>query len=154
MSGFNSERSANYRYNFFRINPGIGKHRKYYHCSYCGHIKRKDDITVDHLIPVNKVLKGRHKRFWRMMLRTHGINDVNDTRNLVPACKGCNSKKGTKTGWWIIKGLIGRHFGFWCIEKPVKWSVISGLAWWIYTDPKGIADCANHAFALLVKLFR
>ena len=120
MERFNNERSANYRCNFFKANKGLRGHRKHYHCSYCGRIKKKDDITVDHLIPVNKVLKGCHKRFWKMVLRLNGINDINDTRNLVPACRKCNSRKGANTGIWIIRGLIGRHFGFWCIEKPVK----------------------------------
>lgn len=147
MERFNNERSANYRCNFFKVNKGLRGRRKHYHCSYCGKIKKKDDITVDHLIPVNKVLKGRHKRFWKMVLRFNGINDINDTRNLVPACRKCNSRKGTNTGIWILRGLVGRHFGFWCIEKPVKWSLIATFAYWLYTDPKELTDGINYVFS-------
>lgn len=147
MERFNNERSANYRCNFFKANKGLRGHRKHYHCSYCGRIKKKDDITVDHLIPVNKVLKGCHKRFWKMVLRLNGINDINDTRNLVPACRKCNSRKGANTGIWIIRGLIGRHFGFWCIEKPVKWLLIVIFAYWLYTDPKELTDGINYVFS-------
>lgn len=147
MGRFNNERSTNYRCNFFKVNKGLRGRRKHYHCSYCGRIKKKDDITVDHLIPVNKVLKGHHKRFWKMILRFNGINDINDTRNLVPACRKCNSRKGTNTGIWILRGLVGRHFGFWCIEKPVKWILIIIFAYWLYTDPKGLADGVNYVFS-------
>lgn len=147
MERFNNERSANYRCNFFKANKGLRGHRKHYHCSYCGRIKKKDDITVDHLIPVNKVLKGCHKRFWKMVLRLNGINDINDTRNLVPACRKCNSRKGANTGIWIIRGLIGRHFGFWWIEKPVKWLLIVIFAYWLYTDPKELTDGINYVFS-------
>lgn len=82
-----------------------------------------------------------------MVLRLNGINDINDTRNLVPACRKCNSRKGANTGIWIIRGLIGRHFGFWCIEKPVKWLLIVIFAYWLYTNPKELTDGINYVFS-------
>lgn len=44
-------------------------------CAYCGHI---GDLTLDHVIP-----------------RSQG--GANDARNLVMACKSCNSSKGDRT---------------------------------------------------------
>lgn len=48
-------------------------------CFYCGRLLTLDQLTLDH-----KLSRGRHpeKRF--------------DENNLVPACWGCNEKKGSK----------------------------------------------------------
>ena len=45
-------RSDDYRKSFFHHNKGIG-HGKYL-CAYCGKIKKKDVITVDHIFPLKK----------------------------------------------------------------------------------------------------
>lgn len=120
----NYMRSTNYRYNFLKKNGGIRHKWKYYHCSYCGRICRKENIVIDHLIPVYKVSFGPHKKYWRKRLRSQGIANVNDIRNLVPACNRCNRKKGTKTGLWLLRGRIGQSFKFWCFYKPIKWFAI------------------------------
>lgn len=140
---FISERSTNYRYNFFRVNKGINGHRRYYHCSYCGRIKKKDNITVDHLIPVNKVVKGKCRNFWRGVLQVNGVKDINDIRNLVPACRKCNSRKSANTGMWILRGIIGKHFGFWCVWKPIKLAILVAIICYMYTGCPGLENLAQ-----------
>lgn len=119
----NYSRSTTYRQEFFRKKRGL-MDGKYYWCAYCGRIKKRANITVDHLIPVNKVLRGKHRSIWRTYLSLHGIKNVNQVENLVPACKRCNSKKGTKTGIWVVRGRVGNHFFFWLIYKPIRLGVI------------------------------
>lgn len=123
-------RNNSYRYDFFRKNKGIFKNYRWYHCAYCGKIKKKKNITVDHLIPINNVLHGKSKTWWRFVLRLKGIKDVNDTNNLVPACKQCNTRKGTKTGLWLLRGSIGKHFRFWIVYKPIRFMVITYAVWY------------------------
>ena len=41
------------------------------------------------------------------------IAGVNDVKNLVPACSGCNRKKGAKLGRWITKARLGKHRSYW-----------------------------------------
>jgi 5-methylcytosine-specific restriction endonuclease McrA len=47
-------------------------------CQYCGHPMEFGQITVDHVVP----------------FRNGGTNEYT---NLIPCCKGCNSRKGTKS---------------------------------------------------------
>ena len=55
------ERSNDYRQQFFKANkPLFGKN--IYQCAYCGKLKRKKNITVDHVIPVNKVNETGYRR--------------------------------------------------------------------------------------------
>ena len=106
-------RSSNYRYNFFKEHPGfLGK---FYQCAYCGHIHTRKNITVDHIIPVDKVIKGKKREKYKKILKRQGIEDVNDVRNLVAACKRCNQRKSSNTGFWILKARIGKHPAFWLI---------------------------------------
>lgn len=128
----NYTRGTHYRSDFFKHNKGIFGNYKIYHCAYCGKIQSYKKITVDHLIPVNKVLHGKHKKYWRKRLKRMMINDVNDYRNLVPACKRCNSKKGTKTGFWILRGKVGKNFGFWLVYKPIKIATIIGFMVFVF----------------------
>lgn len=59
-----------------------------YRCAYCG--KTPDYLTKDHLIPL--IAGGKH-----------------DITNIVPACKGCNSRKHTSLDFeWLMKPLIRR----------------------------------------------
>lgn len=104
-------RSSNYRYRYFKEHPGL--FNTFYQCAYCGKIKTRKNITVDHVIPVDKVVKGKKREKYKRILRRQGITDVNDVRNLVPACKSCNSKKSANTGFWILKGRIGKYPLFW-----------------------------------------
>ena len=52
--------------------------------------------------------------FW---MRLIGIDNVNDVRNLAPACRKCNIKKGRKTGIWIIKAIVGKYELYWVIRR-------------------------------------
>ena len=105
-----SGRSSNYRQKAFDSWTPLRDGR--YRCVYCGRKLDKDHVEVDHLYPVGAV-----KRNFRLQkrLKTAGRGSVNDVDNLVPACSGCNRRKGMKMGKWIIKGKLGRH--------PVYWKV-------------------------------
>lgn len=46
-------------------------------------------------------------------MKIKGIHNINDVKNLISSCSKCNSRKSDKMGLWIIKGEIGRHFGYW-----------------------------------------
>ncbi len=106
-----SRRSSDYRKAFFEANaPNAGKCR--YFCAYCGFPVRKDRITVDHLIAVKR---AQRSRFYLYLLRKWGCKSVNDVWNLVPSCRRCNSKKGTKAGVWVFRGKLGRHTRFWVV---------------------------------------
>jgi hypothetical protein len=48
-------------------------------CAYCGQYLRMDDMTEDHLIPMNKASLGLHA--WG---------------NVVPSCAGCNKQKHSR----------------------------------------------------------
>ena len=103
------ERSTNYRRNFLNYYHGVFN-SGIYHCSYCGKLIKPENMTVDHLIPVNKV---KHFGIARILMKIQRIHNINDVKNLIPSCYKCNSKKSDKMGIWIIKGEIGRHFGYW-----------------------------------------
>lgn len=97
-------RSSDYRENFFQAyNPP-------YRCCYCHKKLTKSSLVVDHVIPV---AKAKSTLFARFLLKIQGISTVNDVRNLVPACRKCNSKKSDKMGLWFIRGKLGVHHWFW-----------------------------------------
>lgn len=111
--------STDYRKRFFeRYRPAFGD---YYFCSYCGRPVKKDRVTVDHLYPVDRV---KTSRSLRRRLEKCGYDSVNDPKNLVPACRSCNSRKGTKTGLWIIAGSLGRIQPLWFVRWPARIAVI------------------------------
>lgn len=118
------QRNNRYRKDFFDNNHPVLS-GKYYFCAYCGKPVSKKEVTVDHLIPVHKTetsLKMQRK------LKRMGYRSVNDPKNLVPACRRCNTKKGTKTGLWLIRGRIGRiqilWYPVWAIRIAVSLAVI------------------------------
>lgn len=126
----NYSRGDHYRKTFFDANKGLFGNGNYYWCAYCGRIFSRKNITVDHLIPVNKVLQGKEKEKYRRKLRLHGISDVNQAENLVAACRSCNLKKSTKTGIWVLRGRMGRHGWLWVIRWTVRTVlVIMGACW-------------------------
>lgn len=124
-----SERSTDYRKKFFDNNEPFTKNR--YFCAYCGRLIRKDKVTVDHLYPV-----GAAKRNVRLQrkLKRRGINNINDIKNLVPACKRCNSSKGKKMGAWIIRGRLGRHPWLWVVRHILRAVILMAVAYWLWTS--------------------
>ena len=98
------ERSETYRTEFIRAWPPV---HCMYQCVYCGKRIRKDDMQVDHIIPVRAV---RHNLLYRLCVPKEGVNSL---QNLVPSCPRCNRRKGGKTGLWSIRGR------YWKICLPV-----------------------------------
>lgn len=121
------KRSYDYRKKFFEENEPIFSDR--YLCVYCGYPIKKDKITVDHLYPVS--VAGKSIRLQKK-LRKMGIDDINDIRNLVPACRSCNSKKGAKMGIWILKGKIGRHTNIWIMRHILRLIIFCTIIVYMY----------------------
>lgn len=123
----NYTRSSTYRRTFFQHDHGILGRGRHYICAYCGAIKSADKITVDHLLPIYGV--STQKKY-RLLLRLLGMKNVNDVRNLVPACERCNQKKGSRGGFWILRGLIGRHRSFWIAVYVLTAILLGWLIWY------------------------
>ena len=115
------ERATNYRGQFLKEN-----NRRRYRCAYCGKRIKKENMEVDHLIPVAKAKTSWFVRFW---LQICGIRNVNDTRNLVAACMPCNRRKSDSMGVWVIKGSIGRFRLFWIIRDVILTIIVCLLIW-------------------------
>lgn len=127
------KRSSNYRDLFFEsCNPIFGN---CWFCAYCGKPLSASKVTVDHLFPV-----GQAKRSLRVQreMQMFGIYDVNDIKNLVPACKKCNQRKGQKMGFWILRGFVGgRCQYFWYFGWFVRFVVLLLLICVIIVSMKG-----------------
>ena len=108
-------RSSNYRNTFFRTYKPILK--RFYFCSYCGVLLTPRKVSVDHLYPIGS---ARCSIELQKKLLKKGIKNINDAKNLVPACERCNKQKGKKMGDWIRKGEIGRHQKLWLIRHIVR----------------------------------
>ena len=109
-------RSGSYRKVYFENNEPVRP--ALYRCAYCGKMTTYKDTTIDHIFPINKLsysksVRNKAKRF--------GIKDANDKKNLVSACRVCNQKKGTKMGFWIYRGFLGKSEALWKIRKAIKW---------------------------------
>lgn len=103
MNDNSYNRSYNYRLQFFDNTPPFLNNK--YFCIYCGRFLNKEKLTVDHIIPIAKIKKDR---CLQEKIVSYGWKDGNDIKNLGASCKSCNSKKGAKMGFWIIKGRIGK----------------------------------------------
>lgn len=112
------KRSNTYRKIFFKNNPPryFFSH-PFYFCSYCGLPIAANNITVDHLYPVGKAQKSIK---FQQKMKEKGFVDINDVKNLVPACWNCNIKKGAKTGLWILKGKIGKNQFLWFFRNTLR----------------------------------
>lgn len=109
------QRSTDYRRRFLKYNKGVFGGGNFF-CSYCGRLLTPRRMTVDHLIPVNKVKK---RGLARTIMKIKGIDNINDVENLVPSCSACNGHKSDKMGVWILRGNIGRHPWFWILKKSL-----------------------------------
>lgn len=97
------KRSDSYRYEFFKHNnPILGN---FYFCVYCGALKTKNKITIDHLYPVHQV---NTSITLQRKLKRMGCENVNSYQNLVAACRTCNLKKSAHLNGWIIRGKLGK----------------------------------------------
>ena len=103
-------RNEDYRKEYFQNNKPVQPAK--YRCVYCGRKLLYKDVTVDHLYPVNKLMYSTRIQ---KQAKRYGVDGANDVKNLVCACRSCNSKKGTKTGFWLLRGKIGRH--------PIVWKI-------------------------------
>lgn len=127
-------RSRDYRKKFIEDNPGPWR------CRYCRKLlKEASDMTVDHVIPVAAFNGKSWLRGWyyRRKLAKQEIDNVNDPRNLVPACKRCNSRKGQKTGLWVLRADLGAHKAYWIARPFVCLGLVvagCGLVWWLYVN--------------------
>lgn len=128
-------RSNSYRSNFFKEYPPLSNGK--YRCVYCGKSLGKSDTTVDHLYPVRIAKKSIH---YQKKLKKMGIDNINSIKNLVPACKKCNSKKSAKLGFWIVRGKLGQHKEFWQIVFVLKVLLIVGAITLIITSVKIISN--------------
>lgn len=150
-NGFNASRSADYRRRFLEANPGPWR------CQYCNRrIEREDRMTVDHVVPVAAAgSRGLRGIAWRRVLADRGITDVNDLRNLVPACPRCNSRKGQKTGLWVARAALGRHRAWWAVRNVTRACLVAGclaLAWWVMQG--GLGDAGRHVPGILRRVAR
>ena len=112
-------RSNDYRRAFFSHYPPM-IHNMYF-CAYCGRLIPKRKITVDHLYPVsvaNRSISVQKK------LRRYGIDNINNYKNLVPACRRCNAKKSANMGFWLWKGQIGRFQHLWLVRHAVRITIL------------------------------
>lgn len=76
----------------------------FYRCAYCGKLIEKSQVEVDHIVPVNAV--RANDSIYRDFLKDLGCESVNDSRNLVAACRECNQKKGASVDLeWIKAGI-------------------------------------------------
>lgn len=118
QAGYN--RSKDYRQKFIRMHPP-DKHGRY-RCVYCGRKIRKDEMQVDHVIPVGAMRRHR-------LLRTHLRGGVNDISNLVPSCRKCNLKKASKISLrYRIRARLGSHEGYWAFRHITHAVIVLALA--------------------------
>lgn len=122
------ERDSNYRKRWLAANQSRSG---YYLCTYCGFPVHRKKITVDHIIPIQKVKESEH---YRKLLKRKGCNSVNDVKNLCGACRSCNCNlKRAKAGIWIFAGYSFKHkwinrfrFSLLClfiIERCFRWYI-------------------------------
>ena len=99
-------RNASYRKDFV---SHYKKHNdEYFRCAYCGKKITSQKMTVDHIIPIDKV---QHYWKYRLLMILSGMNNVNDICNLTPACERCNKRKGKKISLrYYLKGKIGKSY--------------------------------------------
>lgn len=116
-------RSSNYREVFLAAEPGPWR------CRYCHKRLHEGMLTVDHIVPVAAASRSN---LARKALTRMGAESVNDIANLAPACPGCNSRKGSKGGLWIVRGVLGKESWYWVlvwIARVVGLALICWLAW-------------------------
>lgn len=116
-------RSNNYRKIFFDNN------NEPFRCRYCNKRLKKEQVTVDHIIPVYQA-KSNVKA--RNLLTLMGAKDVNDVKNLAPSCFKCNKAKDAKMGIWFIRGVFGKYQVFWTVRAIFYYCLIIVSIYLVY----------------------
>ena len=93
-----------------------------YRCRYCHRRIPDKKLCIDHIYPIYRTKTGND--FWLRLLR---IEDVNDVRNLAPACRRCNTKKGRNAGIWVLRAILGRYEAYWVLRKVCFVALVVGL---------------------------
>lgn len=130
-------RSTDYRETYFKNNRPVVEAK--YRCAYCGRKITYRETTIDHIFPINKL---SYEPALRKKAEKWGIYGANEEKNLVSACRSCNSKKGTKTGIWIYRGFLGKSETLWKIRNGlcfVAGSVVIGYI---------MFSCANFFYLM------
>ncbi len=109
-------RGTSYRRDFFANNRPVDNMGRY-RCVYCGRKMLPQRITVDHIYPIGAV---RSDIRLQKRLNRKGITNINDVKNLVPACMKCNKKKGTDMGIWILRAKLGKNETLWKIRFVIR----------------------------------
>lgn len=139
-------RSENYRKKFLSRRKGLFGSRVYV-CAYCGKLITERGMQVDHCIPVDA---AKQSGFTRLYIRVLGLfqkpqdraDGINGLWNLVPSCPVCNGNKSNQTGFWVIRGMIGRFL------FPLLWYIGSiaflwSLGNWILFGQGFLAELIN-----------
>ena len=92
-----------------------------YLCAYCGRPVKEKKITVDHIVSVKRA--KTHPKYQK---------DVNNLSNLCGACRRCNLKKGTKGGFWILKGKLYRHRIFRIMRFLLQFAIMAVILYVLY----------------------
>lgn len=108
--------SRNYKYREDYFSQFVLSDTSKFKCVYCGKWFDKKQITIDHIWPIKKANTSNGKKY----ILKNKLSGINDTNNLVPCCKRCNSSKGSKTGLWIIRAKWGQSNIYWTIVFIVK----------------------------------
>ena len=121
-------RSSNYRKAFFDTykRPIDG-----YRCRYCHRKVPDEKIEIDHIYPVKKAKTKEGQKY----LRRHGIENVNDPRNLAVTCHRCNRRKAANAGVWLLKARLGKYESYWVVRRVVITALLiliaySSFVWW------------------------
>ena len=115
----NLGRSDHYRRDFFSYyQRPLGGYR----CRYCHRRIPDKKLCIDHIYPIYRTKTGND--FWLRLLR---IEDVNDVRNLAPACRRCNTKKGRSAGIWVLRAILGKYKAYWVLRKVCFVALVVGL---------------------------
>ncbi len=143
-------RSKTYRREFIAANPGPWK------CRYCGRkLAEARDMTVDHVVPVAKAgAKGFDGWVSRWTLKKLEADNVNSLRNLVAACKRCNSRKGAKLGAWPLLAWLGSKSWWWPVRTGLMVAgalAVAAAALWLAFNWGAIADGMDDRTAYAVR---
>lgn len=124
-------RSTNYRRIFLASRPDQEEFR----CCYCGRTYPRSAITVDHIVPVAGVKTNYSSRIW---LKLKGCDNVNDVKNLVPACRRCNEKKGSSSSLiYTLRATYGESRLYWIIARSVHLVLALAIVYLLYKLNRG-----------------